>query len=85
MDTFAVPTGCDGVTVAGKTYRSGGTSRITVDNPRHAALIRSNGTRYIDRPLTGFRVEGGRTCACGFAAWDWQSTCPRCGRELKES
>ncbi len=85
MDTFSVPTGCEGVTVQGKTYRASSTGRITVDNPAHARLVASNGRRYIDRPIEGFHGAEGKVCACGFAAFNWQATCPRCGRELREN
>lgn len=29
-----------------------------------------------------FTRAAGRTCACGFSAFDWQSRCPRCGRRI---
>ncbi len=65
----------------GKVYRAKD-GVVTVDNPRHASILRQMGC--------GPRVHaavGGRAfvCGCGFRAYFRDQACPRCGsRDFQE-
>lgn len=75
----------------GTVYRSEGTYRngrvIQVDDPVHARKIAEMGNVEGTVHIAGAAVSvPGRECDdCGFSAWKWQTTCPRCGGMTKES
>lgn len=55
---------------------------VTVDNPRHASILRQLGCGpRIHQPIGGTAF----VCACGFRAHFRDQACPKCGsRDLKE-
>ncbi len=69
----------------GTRYLADSTGHIHVDNSAHAEQIASNGKRYIHARITGFGEGSGDRCACGFLPHRFSSSCPRCGRYLKET
>lgn len=87
--TFTVPPGCQGLTIDGTNARYGANSsgHVTIDNPKHAAKVATNGAAYIHREVLA--VRGGRTricpnpdCRCHAHAFS--TKCPRCSTDLTE-
>jgi hypothetical protein len=84
-ETVTVPDRkCVGFTVGGRKYDADRRGRIQVENPQHAAAIR-RALGDSARAVTGFDGAPGRACpGCGFHAFAFTVTCPRCGQVLKE-
>ena len=70
------------------TYTPGRNGWLNIDDPRHIEEIRRSPVRkdfleaQLDGPTLSFPGPGGKTCQCGFVAWDWATTCSRCGASL---
>ena len=82
-ERFRVPNKCIGITMPdGRKYDARGG---TVEVPdRDAGTVRRSHTQglgLVTGEVFGFAGEG-KSCACGFSAWPWQTICPRCGREV---
>lgn len=92
MTTFRLPRGARNVQMYdGTVYRSEGNYRrgrtIQVDDPRHAKKIAEMGgvEGAVHVTIPSSQGTPGRDCtACGFAAWKWQTDCPRCGAPTEE-
>ncbi len=87
--TFSVPDRCTSIKMDdGKVYRARA-GKVTVDNPAHVDEIRTScQTRYgyMATAATTFWNAAGKFCArCGFHAFDWTKTCPRCRSEEFEN
>ncbi len=72
----------------GTRYDVGRNGTVQIDRPDHLDQLRRRSTDALnaERILEPVRLTAprmaGRSCAgCGFAAWPWQRTCPRCGGE----
>lgn len=93
MTTFRLPKGARHLKMYdGTVYRSTGSYRngrtVTVEDPAHARKIAEMGNveGFVHVAVSSGSTLPGRQCGgCGFAAWKWQTTCPRCGGETKES
>lgn len=86
-ETFTVPPGCQGLTIEGTNARYGAnaTGHVTIDNPRHADKVRTNGAAYIHKEVLAVRGGRGRTCpTCHNIAFAFSTECPRCGTDLTE-
>lgn len=82
---FRVPRGCTGLSFADGTRYEARGGRVVVDNPRHARQVHTADQKgHI--AVAHYTAVGGRShiCRCGFIAYGWQSTCPRCGAGLTE-
>ena len=79
-----------GVVMKDKTvYHPGANGWVNIDHPGHLAEIRRSpvlgdtlqaqlGTPTLMAPM----AEGKHCPICGFNAWVWTVTCPRCGEAL---
>jgi hypothetical protein len=87
-ETFTVPPGCTGLRIEGSSarYPADSTGHVTVDNPRHAAKVATNGAAYFHKRIEGFTHLPGNRCPnddCRFQAHAFSTVCPRCGASLK--
>ena len=62
---------------------------VQIDEPRHLQELKHSPARghglevQIESPALSIPGAEGRDCeTCGFSAWGWQTTCPRCGETL---
>jgi hypothetical protein len=70
----------------GTSYPVGRNGSVHISDPAHVREMDRHGdpgagVGYV-APSLGFVEVGGKTCGCGFDAWPWQRTCPRCGTRL---
>lgn len=84
-EQFTLPNGCGGLKIDsdGTRYGADATGHISVDNPDHAAQIKTKASLYIHKRVVGFLNLPGERCGCGFAPHSFTSICPKCGRVLK--
>ncbi len=75
----------------GTRYEVGRNGTVQIDEPRHLRELRKSPARggnlevQIEPPTLIVPGAEGRDCEkCGFSAWGWQRTCPRCGTALAE-
>ena len=90
MTTLSVPPGCTGVELPNGTKidanRSG---KVTIDDPRlEKAALKSGAaaTGVLSRTVMGFGHVKSNTATCTnciFTGWSWQTTCPKCGNDMK--
>ena len=90
MSTFSVPPGCTGVELpSGKKLDANRQGKVTIDDARDEkwaskSVHAQNGV--VMRTALGFsHVKGGgaECIACHFTGWKWQTSCPKCGSEMK--
>ena len=92
MTKFRLPPGAASQKLPdGTVYRARGAGRnggtIDVDNPRHAKQIAQASQiegGWVHSLHTAPIVAGRECTSCGFAAWKWQTECPRCGAPTLE-
>ena len=93
MTTLSVPNygtkGCQGLDMVDGTRYDARNGKVEIDNPAHVRQALKSGNHQfgaISLPVTGFRTvaRGEKHCNCGFTAFKWQATCPRCGADLPE-
>ena len=73
----------------GTRYEVGRHGTVQIDEPRHLQELKHSPARghglevQIESPALSIPGAEGRDCeTCGFSAWGWQTTCPRCGETL---
>ncbi len=72
----------------GTRYPVGRNGIVHVNEPHHEDELRRFGapdegaTGWVDNMRVGYVAAKGKRCACGFEAWSWTRTCPRCGADL---
>jgi hypothetical protein len=81
--TFSVPDGCESIRMGdNKTVYKAHNNRVTVDRPEHVDEISTSRQvhyGYMSSAPFMFTHVDGKTCAsCGFNAFTWQASCPRC-------
>jgi hypothetical protein len=83
---FRVPPGCTGLTFKdGSRVNANRDGRVVVDEKHASAIEKADPSRRIHRISYNATRAPGRECRCGFMAYRWQSSCPRCGQSLKGS
>jgi hypothetical protein len=81
--------GCQGIDMPDGTRYEAKNGKVEIDDPGHARqALRSGNAEFgaIAAPLHGFGdlQPGEKNCGCGFNAFRWQTSCPRCGADLPE-
>lgn len=88
MTVLRLPPRCYGVKAAdGTTYRSNPGGSVYVEDPQHVRQILKDDGIAGDIIEAQFAPRNAKsvTCICGFVAYSWQSECPRCKHNLKET
>jgi len=90
MSTFSVPPGCTGVELPnGQKIDANKQGKLTIDDPRaekfaSKSFLSKQGV--VSRTTLGFGHVKGETSqctSCVFSGFAWQTTCPKCGSEMK--
>lgn len=85
MPDFRVPPGCTGLTFKdGSRANATREGRVVVDEKRADAIRKADDSGRFHQIAGGIVRAPGRECTCGFMAYRWQSTCPKCRRPLEE-
>lgn len=88
--TFTVLPGARGFDLPdGRSFAADRRGRVRVPDEVGDAVVRSAAMRRYDailEPAAGrfFPGRGGFVCPCGYAPWEWQTSCPRCGLTWSE-
>ncbi len=88
MPQFRLLPGAMGVDLpGGRSLKADRHSTITVDDATAAQIRSSSAMRRYDAIIEVQRRGAIPSRAdyvhpCGFAPWDWQTTCPRCGQSI---
>jgi len=90
MSTLSVPPGCTGIELPnGKKIDANKNGKVTFDNPaeeRYALKTTVAQQGVLSRTTMGFGHVKGNTAECTgcfFTGWGWQTTCPKCGSDMK--
>lgn len=88
---ITLPPGCAGLDLRSKfgpgaKYDPSDGRHVTVDNPDHLKAIRLLGDTYnVGERVAVTADQPGWDCGCGFSAYRFQRTCPRCGEGRPDS
>ncbi len=73
----------------GTTYEVSRNGYVSIDRNDHLDQLRRRGTdalnaeQVLESPTLMVHLPDGNVCpGCGFSAWPWQRSCPRCGGRL---
>lgn len=85
---ITVPDKCTGLELADGTKYDAHNNKVQIDNPRHAkAWVKDGNSALLGRQqiigLSHLTNKTNECPTCGFAAWHWTKTCPKCDTVLK--
>lgn len=83
---FRELSGCIGVKMLdGTVYNTNRKGEIEIDNQRHIKELKNDKqlADLVNQKAYSF-VAKENNCNCGFTAFSWQTTCPKCGNSLNE-
>ena len=90
MATFSVPPGCTGVELPnGQKIDANKQGKVSIDDARTEKLATKSTvaqTGIMSRTVLGFGHVKHNTAdctSCFFTGWSWQTTCPKCGSDMK--